>query len=246
MRPVQNPTWSIHVCLWGGWDHLQRLQGGPSHVPEPHLCVKAAVTTALPAIPPGIISKQIIISHKNGSQFKHRLHRLPATLYLDSVSPVGSSAHLPLQRGEETLKLCLENHFTSWNWLFKAVYWGRLTATVPTFNPPPPDAGPVIACFSISSCFFLFLSTASGFLTPLYVVWGEKKNRHMIRKEEGTLMSIFQADQHALLSDRWRKTFKARQQKGQSAARRGNGDKPRCSELNCDCGLEPSAFTGRS
>lgn len=166
--------------------------------------------------------------------------------YLDSVSSVGSSAHLPLQRGEETLKLCLENHFTSWNWLFKAVYWGRLTATVPTFNPPPPDAGPVIACFSISSCFFLFLSTASGFLTPLYVVWGEKKNRHMIRKEEGTLMSIFQADQHALLSDRWRKTFKARQQKGQSAARRGNGDKPRCSELNCDCGLEPSAFTGRS
>lgn len=50
-------------------------------MPEPHLCVKAAVTTALSAIPPGLISKQIIISHKNRSQFKHRL---PAILYLDS------------------------------------------------------------------------------------------------------------------------------------------------------------------
>lgn len=38
------------------------------------------------------------------------------------------------------------------------------------FNPPPPDTEVVIACFSISSCFFLFLSTASGFLTPLYAV----------------------------------------------------------------------------
>lgn len=36
--------------------------------------------------------------------------------------------------------------------------------------PPPPDTEPVISCFSISSCFFFFLSTASGFLTPLYVV----------------------------------------------------------------------------
>lgn len=200
---------------------LQRLQGGASHVPEPHLCVKAAATTALPAIPPGLISKQIIISHKNGSQFKHRLHRLPATLYLDSFSPVGCSAHLPLQRGEETLKLCLENHFMSWNWLFKAVYWGRLTVTVPTFNPLPPDAGPVIACFSISSCFFLFLSTASGFLTPLYVVWGGEKIRHMIRKEEGTLMFIFQADQHALLSDRWRKNIQSKATKGTVSCQEG-------------------------
>lgn len=37
-------------------------------------------------------------------------------------------------------------------------------------SPPPPDVEVVIACFSVSSCFFLFLSTASGFLTPLYVV----------------------------------------------------------------------------
>lgn len=38
------------------------------------------------------------------------------------------------------------------------------------FNPPPPDTEVVIACFSTSSCFFRFLSTASGFLTPLYAV----------------------------------------------------------------------------
>lgn len=38
------------------------------------------------------------------------------------------------------------------------------------FSPPPPDTELVIVCFSVSSCFFLFLSTASGFLTPLYAV----------------------------------------------------------------------------
>lgn len=45
-----------------------------------------------------------------------------------------------------------------------------------TFNPPPPDTEVLIACFSTSSCFFLFLSTASGFLTPLYTVWRWETN----------------------------------------------------------------------
>lgn len=45
-----------------------------------------------------------------------------------------------------------------------------------TFNPPPPDTEVLIACFSTSSCFFLFLSTASGFLTPLYTVWKSETN----------------------------------------------------------------------
>lgn len=51
-----------------------------------------------------------------------------------------------------------------------------------TFNPPPPppDTEVVIACFSTSSCFFLFLSTASGFLTPLYVVWKENEKKLLL------------------------------------------------------------------
>lgn len=38
------------------------------------------------------------------------------------------------------------------------------------FSPPPPETEVVIVCFSTSSCFFLFLSTASGSLTPLYAI----------------------------------------------------------------------------
>lgn len=141
--------------------------------------------------------------------------------YLDSVSPVGSSAHLPLQRGEETLKLCLENHFTSWNWLFKAVYWGRLTATVPTFNPPPPDAGPVIACFSISSCFFLFLSTASGFLTPLYVVWGEKKKQAHDQKGRGNIDVYFSSRPACITVRQMKKNIQSKATKGTVSCQEG-------------------------
>lgn len=62
-------------------------------------------------------------------------------------------------------KVALKN-ISSWP-LRNHTAWGRRKLT---FNPPPPDTEEVMACFSISSCFFLFFSTASGFLTPLYAV----------------------------------------------------------------------------
>lgn len=137
---------------------------------------EAAVAAALSAIPPGSTtpngpvgaSQQVIFSNKKGSQVKCRLYRLPAMRRLDSDFGVAVWIFSPPATGEG------RGNGDAWlgeslRWLFKAVYW----VPVPTFNPPPPDAEGVIACFSISSCFFLFLSTASGFLTPLYVVWRE-------------------------------------------------------------------------
>lgn len=62
-------------------------------------------------------------------------------------------------------------YYTVWHAVSEVWELRRLT-----FNPPPPELDVVIACFSVSSCFLRFLSTASGFLTPLYVVW-EKRGR---------------------------------------------------------------------
>lgn len=121
-------------------------------------------------------------SHGGRGVFQHRLHPvsdLDVGVWILSPPATGDG------RGQTEALLGERFHWA--------------TVAVPTFNPPPPDAEGVIACFSASSCFFLFLSTASGFLTPRYVVWGAKKKRirHMIGHRRRTLAFLLKADEHA-------------------------------------------------